>query len=150
MYSVFHRFRQSKFPYGGSILRLSVFLLLPPLKKMLAIKVVKSDSKIINSLPWSKLVKQPVGLRRILVEGTNNITRKTYQEKYDNSTTKTTAHYVNSTVISVLLLLFPRFLSQNVKQKNWQQRKIEVQVDRVGENSLMGVVFQWRHSYVKI
>ncbi len=61
-YSVFHRFRQSKFAYGGSILNLSQFSLLPqqPLKMTLAIKVVKIDSKLIISLLRSESVKQTV------------------------------------------------------------------------------------------
>ncbi len=52
-YSVFHRFRQDKFAYSGSILSSSQFLLLPqlPQKMELASKVVKVDSKIIISLP---------------------------------------------------------------------------------------------------
>ncbi len=52
-YSVTHRFRQSKFAYGDSILSMSQLLLLPqqPLKATLAIKVVKIDSKVIISLP---------------------------------------------------------------------------------------------------
>jgi hypothetical protein len=59
---VFHRLRQAKFAYGGSILGMSQFLLLPhhPLKMTLAIKVVKIDSKIIISLPQSKLLTQTV------------------------------------------------------------------------------------------
>jgi hypothetical protein len=50
---VFHRFRQAKFAYGGSILNSSQFLPLPqlPQKMELASKVVKVDSKIIISLP---------------------------------------------------------------------------------------------------
>ncbi len=61
-YSVFRRFRQVKFAYGGSILSLSHFLLLlqPPLITTLSIKVVKIDSKIIISLPWFKSMKQTV------------------------------------------------------------------------------------------
>jgi hypothetical protein len=53
LYRVFHRFRQAKFAYGGSILSSSQFLLLPqlPQKMELALKVVKVDSKIIVSLP---------------------------------------------------------------------------------------------------
>jgi len=49
---VFHGFGQAKFAYGGSILGLRQFTLLPqlPLKMMLGLKVVKIDSKIINSL----------------------------------------------------------------------------------------------------
>ncbi len=51
-YSVFHRFRQAKFDYDGSILSLSQFLILPqlPQKVGLTSKVVKVDSKIIFSL----------------------------------------------------------------------------------------------------
>ncbi len=49
--SVFHRFRQAKFAYGGLLLSPSQYLLLPkqPLKTMLTIKVVKIDLKIIIS-----------------------------------------------------------------------------------------------------
>jgi hypothetical protein len=49
---VFHRFRQAKFAYEGSILGSSQFLLLPqlPQKMELASKVVKVDLKIIISL----------------------------------------------------------------------------------------------------
>jgi len=45
---VFHRFKQAKFAYSGSILGSSQFTLLPqlPLKTMLILKVVKIDSKI--------------------------------------------------------------------------------------------------------
>ncbi len=52
-YSVFHQFMQAKFDYGGSILSLSQFLLLPqlPKKMKLTSKVVIVDSKIIFSLP---------------------------------------------------------------------------------------------------
>jgi hypothetical protein len=52
-YSVFHRFWQAKFAYGGSIVSSSQFWLLhqAPQKMALAIKVVKIDSKIITSLP---------------------------------------------------------------------------------------------------
>ncbi len=52
-YSVFHRFRQAKFDYGGSILSSSQVLQLPqlPQKVELTSKVVKVDSKIIISLP---------------------------------------------------------------------------------------------------
>jgi hypothetical protein len=52
-YSVFQGFRQAKSANGGSILSLSQFLILPqlPQKMKLAAKVVKVDSKIINSLP---------------------------------------------------------------------------------------------------
>jgi hypothetical protein len=48
-YIVFHRFRQAKFDYGGSILSSSQFLILPQLPKKveLTFKVVKVDSKII-------------------------------------------------------------------------------------------------------
>ncbi len=55
-YSVFHQFRQAKSVYSGSIVSSSPFLLLPQLflKTMLAIKVVKMDSKIIILLPWYK------------------------------------------------------------------------------------------------
>ncbi len=58
-YSVFHRFRQAKFAYGGSILSLSQFLLLPelPLKMKLASKVVKINSNIILSPQRSKSTK---------------------------------------------------------------------------------------------
>jgi hypothetical protein len=61
-YSVFHRFRQSKFAYRGSILSSGQFLLLPqrPIETMLTIKVFKIDSKIIISLPWSKSAKHTV------------------------------------------------------------------------------------------
>jgi hypothetical protein len=53
LYSEFHRFRQAKFDYGGLILSLSQFLLLPQLsqKVELTSKVVKVDSKIIISIP---------------------------------------------------------------------------------------------------
>ncbi len=49
---MFHGFRQAKFAYGGSILGLSQFPLLPllPLKTMLSLKAVKVDSKISNSI----------------------------------------------------------------------------------------------------
>jgi hypothetical protein len=52
-YRVFHRFRQGKFAYGGSILSLSQFLLLSrvPQDMEVALKVVKIDSKIVISLP---------------------------------------------------------------------------------------------------
>ncbi len=52
LYSVFHRFRQAKFAYSGSIFNLSQFLPLSqlPQKMELASKVVKVDSKIIISL----------------------------------------------------------------------------------------------------
>jgi len=51
-YRAFHGFGQAKFAYGGSILGLSQFTLLPqlPLKIMLQLKVVKIDSKISNLL----------------------------------------------------------------------------------------------------
>jgi len=46
-YRAFHGFGQAKFAYGGSILGLSQFTLLPQLtlKMMLNLKVVKFDSK---------------------------------------------------------------------------------------------------------
>jgi len=46
---VFHRFGQAKFAYGGLVLGLSQFLLLPqpPQKMTLTSKVVKINSKII-------------------------------------------------------------------------------------------------------
>jgi len=49
---VFHGFGQAKFAYGGSILGLSQFTLVPqvPLKMVLDLKMVKNDSKIIISL----------------------------------------------------------------------------------------------------
>jgi hypothetical protein len=52
-YSVFQGFRQSKSANGSLILSLSYFLILPQLPQImkLASKVVKVDSKIINSLP---------------------------------------------------------------------------------------------------
>ncbi len=52
-YSVFHRFRQAKFPNGGSILSSNQFSILPqpPQKMKLASKVVKIDPKIIVLLP---------------------------------------------------------------------------------------------------
>ncbi len=61
-YSVFHQFRQVKFDFGGSIVSLRQFLLMPqqPLKMTLALKVVKMKSKIIFLLSWSKLAKQTV------------------------------------------------------------------------------------------
>jgi hypothetical protein len=74
---VFHRFRQAKFAYGGLILSSSQFmlLLLWPLKMILAIKVVKIDSKIITLLPQSKLVKQTVetayGVKLDMAKGKN-------------------------------------------------------------------------------
>jgi hypothetical protein len=51
-YSVFHHFGQTKFAFGCLILSMSQFLLLPqsPLKTMLAIEVVKTDSNNIISL----------------------------------------------------------------------------------------------------
>ena len=48
LYRSFHGFGQAKFAYGGLILGLSQFALLPQL--MLGLKVVKISSKIINSL----------------------------------------------------------------------------------------------------
>ncbi len=58
-YSVFRRFRQVKFADSGFLLIFSQFWLLlqRPLKMTLTIKLVKIDSKIIISPPWSKLVK---------------------------------------------------------------------------------------------
>jgi hypothetical protein len=49
---VFHRFRQAKFDYGGSILSFSQFLLLPqlPQKVELTSKVVKIDKVENNRL----------------------------------------------------------------------------------------------------
>jgi len=49
----FQGFGPAKFAYGGSVLGLSQFTLLPQLliKTMLDLKVVKIDSKIIISLP---------------------------------------------------------------------------------------------------
>ncbi len=60
LYSVFHRFRQAKFAYGGLILSSSQFTLLPQrsLKMILALKVDKIDLKIIILIPLS--VKQTV------------------------------------------------------------------------------------------
>ncbi len=51
LYRAFHGFGQAKIAYGGLILGWSQFTILPqlPLKTMLGIKVVKIDSKIINS-----------------------------------------------------------------------------------------------------
>ncbi len=51
-YSMFHRFWQDKFDYGCSILSSRQFSLLPHclLKMILAIKMIKVDSEIINSL----------------------------------------------------------------------------------------------------
>jgi len=48
----FIKFRQAEFSYGGSILTLKQFLLLPqlPQKMKFASKVVKTDSKIIVAL----------------------------------------------------------------------------------------------------
>jgi hypothetical protein len=50
---VFHKFKQAKFAYGGSILSSSQLLLLPqlPQKMKFASKVVKTDSEIISLLP---------------------------------------------------------------------------------------------------
>jgi len=52
-YRAFHGLGQAKFAYGGSVLGLNQFTLLPkmPLKMMLDLKAVKIDSKIIISLP---------------------------------------------------------------------------------------------------
>jgi hypothetical protein len=49
LYRGFHGFGQAIFAYGGTVLGLSQFTLLPqlPLKTMLDLKVVKIDSKII-------------------------------------------------------------------------------------------------------
>jgi len=49
---VFHGFGQTKFTYGGLVLGLSQFALLPqlPQKTMLDLKLVKIDSKLIISL----------------------------------------------------------------------------------------------------
>ncbi len=55
-YSEFHQFGQAKFASGGSIL--SSRKCLRSLRMMLAIKVVRINSKIIISLPGSKLMKQ--------------------------------------------------------------------------------------------
>ncbi len=61
-YSVFHRFRQAKFAYGGSISSSIQFSLLPqrPQNLMLDVKISINNFKIIISLPWSKSVKQTV------------------------------------------------------------------------------------------
>jgi len=52
LYRAFQGFGQAKFAYGGSILGVSQFKLLPqlPLKTVLLLKVVKINSKIIISL----------------------------------------------------------------------------------------------------
>jgi hypothetical protein len=52
-YSVFQGYSLAKFAYGGSILSLSQFLILPqlPQKMKLKSKVVKINPKIIVSLP---------------------------------------------------------------------------------------------------
>ncbi len=57
-YRALHGFGQAKIAYGNSILGLSQFTLLPQLssKMMLGLKVVKIDSKISNSLHYSKSV----------------------------------------------------------------------------------------------
>jgi hypothetical protein len=64
---MFHCFRPAKFACVDSIFSLGQFLLLPRRrqKTMLAIKVVKIDSKIIRLLPRSKSVKQPVELPKL-------------------------------------------------------------------------------------
>ncbi len=70
-YSVFRRFRRTRFAYGDSILSSSQFLLLTqqPLKMTHAKKVVKIGLKVIISLPWFKMAKQTVALifRRIFM-----------------------------------------------------------------------------------
>ncbi len=62
LYRVFHWFRQDIFANGGSILSSSRFYVHTQLtpKMKLASKVVKFDSKIVISLPWSKSVKLTV------------------------------------------------------------------------------------------
>ncbi len=69
-YSVFHRFRQAKFDYGGSILNLSQFLLLPqlPQKVEFTSKVVKVDSKITVSLVFFSFVLMKLELSETYVE----------------------------------------------------------------------------------
>ena len=59
----FEQLNLVKFGYGGSVLDLSQFWLLPklPQKMTLTLKVVKSDSKIIISLYQSKSVTHFVG-----------------------------------------------------------------------------------------
>ncbi len=62
---MFHRFRQPKFAYGGSILSSSQFLLLPqlPQKTALTSKLVKIDSKIISCNQRSNLLKLTGGYK---------------------------------------------------------------------------------------
>jgi len=57
LYRAFHGFGQAKFAYGGSILGLSQFTLLPqlPLKMMLILKEVKINSKIFWRQKFTKL-----------------------------------------------------------------------------------------------
>jgi len=59
---VFHGFGQANFAYGGSILGLSQFTLLPqlPLRMTLNLKVVKIDLKISNLVCQSKSVTHSV------------------------------------------------------------------------------------------
>jgi hypothetical protein len=59
IYSLVHRFMQAKFANSGSI-----FSRDNSEKFKLASKVIKIDSKIIFSQPWSKSVKQTVQLQR--------------------------------------------------------------------------------------
>jgi len=61
-YRAFHRFEQALFAYGGIVLGLSQFTLLPqlPLKTKLNSKVVKIEQKIIISLCQCKFVKYSV------------------------------------------------------------------------------------------
>jgi hypothetical protein len=58
--TVFHRFRQTKFVYGGSISSSSQFLLPPQLfKKMkFVLNVVKTESKIISALPHQFFLRE--------------------------------------------------------------------------------------------
>ncbi len=69
-HSVFQRFRQAKFAYGGSFLNSNQFSLLSqlPQKVKLALKVVKIDSKIIISLLWCKSLKPAVYLDTNIVK----------------------------------------------------------------------------------
>ena len=62
-YRAFHRFGQAEIAYGGLVLGLSQFSILPqlPLKMTLASKVVKIDLKIIISRCKSKSVTHSVG-----------------------------------------------------------------------------------------
>ncbi len=61
-YRAFHGFGQAKFSYGGLVLGLSQFTLLPqlPLRAMLNSKLVKLIFKIIISLSYSKSVTHSV------------------------------------------------------------------------------------------